>query len=182
MHPTIAVLLGGDTDEYAQDAAFVDALIAQVLAACEAADGQCLVTTSRRTAPDAERVLEERLAQQPRCRLLLLASRDPLDGTMDGLLGSATVAVVTGESISMVSEACASGRPVIVVEPPLRRPNQQALTKHQRFLQDLAGLGHVRLSPLPELGAAIQDTLASPRPIRPLQTAQRVIDAVERLL
>ena len=181
-HPTIAVLLGGDTDEYTQDAAFVDALIVQVLAACEATDGRCLVTTSRRTAPDAERVLEERLAQQPRCRLLLLASRDPLDGTMEGLLGAASVTVVTGESISMVSEASASGRPVIVVEPPLRRANQHGPTKHQRFLQDLAGLGHVRLSPLPELGAAIQDTLANPRPIRPLQTAQRVIDAVERLL
>ncbi|MBI2104340.1 MAG: mitochondrial fission ELM1 family protein [Candidatus Omnitrophica bacterium] len=112
--PTVAVFIGGDSAHYALSAAFAESLIRQVLAACDGADGSCLVTTSRRTSPAVERALAEQLNRSSRCGLLLLASRDQLDGTMEGLMGAADVAVVTGESISMVSEVCASGRRIVV--------------------------------------------------------------------
>ncbi len=171
----IAVFLGGDTARHALSLPFAESLMAQVLAACEVIDGECLVTTSRRTPEAVEQRLSDGVDAHPRCRLLLRASRDPIAGTMEGMLGEADVAVVTGESISMVSEACASGRPVIVVELPVRRARgslprlQQVLcrgepTKHQRCLQGLVERGHVQVVTVPELGAALKQVVARPHP------------------
>ncbi len=181
-HPVIAVLLGGETDDYDMPAGFAESLIQQVLAACEDLHAWCLVTTSRRTPHAVEQALTERLGAHPRCRLLLLASRDPLDGTLDGMLGSADAVVVTGESISMVSEACASGRPVVVVEPPLRRLGPTRLTKHRRFLRSLAEDGYAQLHPVPEVGHAVQRLIRHPKAARPLESYRVVRDAVARLL
>ena len=196
--PTVAVFLGGDTAHYTVSPAFAEFLIGQVTAACQTADAWCLVTTSRRTSPDVERLLSERLGRHPRCRFLLIASRDPIDlsaapsddaasaaqagGTMEGMLGSADVAVVTGESISMVSEACASGRRVIVVEPPLRETARTAPTKHQRFLRELTKEDYLQIHPVPELGAAIQRALGQRRAPKRLDSLGLVREAVGRLL
>ena len=181
-HPVVAVFLGGDTLHYEINPAFAEGLIGQVLAVCEAVDGWCLVTTSRRTSSVVEQVLGARLVHHPRCRLFLAASRDPLNGTMEGMLGSADVAVVTGESISMVSEACASGRRVVVVEPPHRGTPPSQLSKHQRFLRDVVKDGYGRLVPLGDLGLAVHSTLADRRPSKRLDSLAAVRDAVSRLL
>ena len=196
--PTVAVFVGGDTAQYTVSPAFAQFLIEQVTVACEQADAWCLATTSRRTSPDVERLLSERLGRHPRCRFLLIASRDPMDlpaalaadgrsaahagGTMEAMLGWADVAVVTGESISMVSEACASGRRVIVVEPPLRQTARTAPTKHQRFLRELAKEEYLQIHPVPELGMAIQRALRERRPPKRLDSFGLVREAVGRLL
>jgi len=181
-HPMIGVFLGGDTFHYDVSTAFAEALLTQVAQACEALDGGCLVTTSRRTSAAVERLVSERLAAAPRCRLVLIASRDAINGTMEGMLGSADVAVVTGESTSMVSEACASGRHVVVVEPPRRYAKRGALTKHQRFLQHLVAEGYIRLVPVNELGVTIHQALRASQPARRLDNVVKVRDAVARLL
>ena len=181
-HPVVAVFIGGDTAHYALSPVFADALMAHVEQACERGDGWYLVTTSRRTDSAVERILSERLAGAARCRLLLIAHRDPIDGTMDGMLSCADVAVVTGESISMVSEACASGRRVIVVEPPLREGRRPALTKHQRFLRDLVADGYVRLVPVAELGVTIQRSLTTRQAPKRLDNFTAIREAVSRLV
>lgn len=180
--PAIAVFIGGESAHYDLTAAFIDALCVQVTAACEAIDGWCLVTTSRRTSPSVERLLSERLSRHPRCRFLLIATRDPINGTMEGMLGWADVAVVTGESISMVSEACASGRPVVVVEPPPRTTSRSTPTKHQRFLLGLAKEGYARVHPVPEVSHAIQRCLKERRSGKRLDNLAVVRSAVARLL
>lgn len=181
-HPRIAVFLGGETAHYEISQGFVEALMGQVRSVCERVDGWYLVTTSRRTTPAVERTLSEQLSRDPRCRLLLIASRDPIDGTMDGMLGSADVAVVTGESISMVSESCASGRQVIVVEPPLRRLDRPTLTKHRRFLEALTHEAFVRVVPTSGVSVAIERTLKDRRPAKRLDNISIVRDAIARLL
>jgi KDO2-lipid IV(A) lauroyltransferase len=182
-HPVAAVLIGGDTAEYALDAPFLERLARGVLEACETVDGWLLLTTSRRTSPAAERRLADCVEGHARCRLLLLASRDALDGTLDGMLASADVVVVTGESISMVSEACASGRRVIVVRPPRRRHQRGwPAAKHERFLAGLARDGHLRLTGVDALPRAIRDALADPSPAKRLDNMAPVRAALEKLL
>jgi len=179
--PGIAVFLGGDTPEYQVTASFAEALFRQILAICEDTDGFCLATTSRRTPQDVERLLADQLTKHPRCGLLLLASRDQLDGTIEGMLGWAQVVVVTGESISMVTEACASGRYVVVVEPPLRRASLGHVTKPRRFIRALGDQGYIRSHPLPEVGHAIRRCLLDRPPVRRLDTYAAVEAAVKRL-
>lgn len=178
----LAVLFGGETSEYRVTEEFAASVMQDVLAACEDTDSACVVTTSRRTTPAVERWLTDHVAAHPRCRLLLLASRDQLDGTLEGMLGWAGAVVVTGESISMVSEACASGRPVVVVEPPLRHPRSARPTKAQHHLSSLAREGYLHRAALPGLGQAIRLALTEGRPLQRLDTYATVQDAVKRLL
>ncbi|MBI4354630.1 MAG: mitochondrial fission ELM1 family protein [Candidatus Omnitrophica bacterium] len=180
--PVISVLLGGDTAEYEMTTAFVEAVIHQVLEACEAVGGCCLVTSSRRTPADVERLLQERLARHPRCALLLLAGRDQLNGTIEGMLGLARVVVVTGESVSMVTEACASGRHVLVVEPPRRQAGWGRLTKPQRYVRQLAESGHAKLLFLREINRTLQRLVAQPLPSQRLDASAPLHEAVARLL
>ncbi len=183
-NPVITVLIGGDTPRYAMSQPFAESLISQVKVACEATDGWCLVTTSRRTSGSIEEVFARRLEYDPRCRMLLVASRDSIDGTMEGLLGLADVVVVTGESISMVSEACASGRPVVVIELPPRQGQvgPADLTKHQRFLRHLVKEGYAHVTTVHELSPTIQLALSEPHRAKRLDNIATIRGPLAKLL
>ena len=180
--PVLGLFVGGETPEYEFGAAEAEALIAQVIGACEAIDGWCLVTTSRRTSQVVERLFAERLESHPRCRFVLIANQDSVDGAMEGMLGASDVAIVTGESVSMVSEACASGRRVIVIEPRAKRRAGFTPRKHQRFLRSLVEAGHMRLAPLSELSVAIQRVVTTPQSPVCLEHFGIVREAAARLL
>ncbi|MBI3324673.1 MAG: mitochondrial fission ELM1 family protein [Candidatus Omnitrophica bacterium] len=179
--PVIAVLLGGDTPEYVLTQDFADSLMRQVLGACEALESSCLLTTSRRTPPSLEPWLAASVGAHPRCALLLLASRDQLNGTLAGMIGLARVVVVTGESVSMVSEACASGRRVVVVEPPVKS-SRLTRTKSRRFLDQLVTQGYVDRRPVSEVGEAIHRALRESGTAPRLDSYASVREAVKRLL
>jgi uncharacterized protein len=108
--PLIAVLLGGDNRVYrlteARFAGFADHLAALARQGMGIA-----ITPSRRTADQALRLLRERLAGMPHFLW---------DGSGDnpyfGMLGLADAVLVTADSVSMVSEAAASGKPVHIVD------------------------------------------------------------------
>jgi uncharacterized protein len=108
--PLVAVLLGGDNRVYrlteARFAGFADQLAALARQGMGIA-----ITPSRRTSAAALRLLRERLAGMPHFLW---------DGSGDnpyfGMLGLADAVLVTADSVSMVSEAAASGKPVHVVD------------------------------------------------------------------
>jgi len=108
--PLVAVLLGGDNRVYRLTRArFAD--FADQLAALARAGYGIAVTPSRRTGSENERLLRERLAGLPAF---------VWDGSGDnpyfGLLGLADAVVATADSVSMVSEAAATGKPVHIVD------------------------------------------------------------------
>lgn len=179
---SISVLLGGETPEYACPLTFVQQLVGGVLQAAEATQSDVRITTSRRTPATVEAWLREAVETAPRCRLLLLASRDELQGTMEGLIAAAQVVVVTGESVSMVSEACAGTSRVVVVEPPRHPHNGRARTKHRRFLEALAVEGHVRLAAPGQVSPAVLQALAQPATTLPLDNLTPIRAALARLL
>jgi mitochondrial fission protein ELM1 len=108
--PLVAVLIGGDNRVYRlteqRFAAFADQLAALARAGCGIA-----ITPSRRTGSGNEQLLRQRLAGLPAFIW---------DGTGDnpffGLLGLADAVLVTADSVSMVSEAAATGKPVHIVD------------------------------------------------------------------
>jgi mitochondrial fission protein ELM1 len=110
--PRVAVLIGGNNKVFRLDLATLAAL-ADALAALARAGHGLLVTPSRRTGAEGERLLRERLAGFPAF---------VWDGSGDnpyfGFLALADAIVATGDSVSMVSEAAATGKPVHVVHLP----------------------------------------------------------------
>jgi len=79
--------------------------------------GSLLVTTSRRTGAKVEALLRDNLQQAG----YFLGWSEQGDNPYLGLLGLADRIVVTGDSMSMCSEACANGGPVFIFAPPSLR-------------------------------------------------------------
>jgi len=77
-------------------------------------EGSLLVVTSRRTGAVAEHGLRELLPEAGYFR----EWREEGDNPYLGLLALADNIVVTGDSMSMCSEACANGGPVFIFTPP----------------------------------------------------------------
>jgi len=108
--PLVAVLLGGDNRVYrltrARFAAFADQLAALARAGYGIA-----VTPSRRTGTENEQLLRRRLAGLP-----AFIWDGAGDNPYFGLLGLADAVLATADSVSMVSEAAATGKPVHIVD------------------------------------------------------------------
>jgi mitochondrial fission protein ELM1 len=113
--PLIAVLLGGHNAVYRMDTA-VATRLADSLAALAGDKGYGLaITASPRTPPEAVAVITRRLES-----VLATGRAVYWDGTGDnpylGYLGHADAILVTGDSVNMVSESAATGKPVHVIE------------------------------------------------------------------
>lgn len=107
-HPRVAVLVGGNSKAHRMTAENAKALALQLLALADRNVG-LMITASRRTGPENEKLLREML-QGPNIRFW--------DGTDDnpyfGFLALADYIVVTEDSVSMASEALSTGKPVYI--------------------------------------------------------------------
>jgi len=127
--PRILALIGGANRVYRFNVAEAQRL-ARDLAALP---GSLLVTTSRRTGTEQTRALVDGLAPE---RTVVWDGSG--DNPYPGWLGLADAVVVTGDSVNMVTEACASGRPVYVVELP------GGSAKFRAFHELMRAEGHTR--------------------------------------
>lgn len=132
--PKIAVLCGGST----KNRQFTDTMATELGRAASTmalgSGGSLLVTTSRRTGTAVDALQREIHAPSHIHRW-----DDTGENPYRAYLTHADAIIVTGESISMCSEACSTGKPVYIYGP------QNLVTeKHNRFLQELYGLGYAR--------------------------------------
>lgn len=147
----VGLLLGGPARGVEMTLGDVEQAVAGVLKAAEELDAEVLVTSSRRTPLSVETWLAQHLGRHPRCRLLALVNRRDagrLSGTEEAvpcIFDLAGCLVVSGDSISMISEAIATGKPVISFPPrPLRGPGRgEPDTKYHRFLREMGRQGRV---------------------------------------
>jgi mitochondrial fission protein ELM1 len=124
--PRVALLVGGHSAHYRLTPDLARVLAADVTALARAAGGCVLATTSRRTRPAAAQALEEALADAAHV-FRWSPERTPEENPYAGYLALADVFVVTGESASMLAEACATGRPVFVYPLPRGVPGWRGL-------------------------------------------------------
>ncbi len=133
--PRMAVLVGGSTRAQPLDLAYFNALLERLGALQAHEGGSFLVSVSRRTPPAISTHLRARFAAMPG-----VFWSGPADGDNPyaGLLGWAERILVTPDSVNMLSEACATGRPVYTfVHRPIRG-------KLAAFHAELAASGHLR--------------------------------------
>jgi hypothetical protein len=133
--PFIAVLVGGATHSRPFPAARARGLGVTAAHMAKAAGGTVLLATSRRTGADAEQALLEAI---PEPRAAFLWSQGG-DNPYAGFLALADAVVVTGDSVSMCSEACAADGPVYIFAP-----EGMASVKHQRLHRALYERGLAR--------------------------------------
>lgn len=124
--PRVSVIVGGATKngDFTEDMA-----VELVHGLMTLGAGSFLITTSRRTPQAVIDVLKQNL---PKESTYLYQFGDEGENPYFGLLSCADRIVVTGDSMSMCSEACASGVPVLIFAP-----KGVFSTKHERLHRSL---------------------------------------------
>jgi mitochondrial fission protein ELM1 len=132
--PLVAVLIGGSNKIYRMTSGIIHDFADKLAAMSRTTGAGLAITLSRRSGAEAEAVLREKLADVPAVIW---------DGSGDNpyfaYLGLADHIVVTSDSVSMVSEACSTGKPVYVIE--LEGGSQ----KFRRFHEGLRSDGITRV-------------------------------------
>ncbi len=139
----IGWLVGGDSKEYVLGEDTIRIVINQLKEAAEEINADILVTTSRRTQNRVENLIVRELKKYPRCPLVVIANRTPVEEAVGGILGLSDILIVSGESISMVSEAASSGKNTIVFPLKKRKRWRFKTLKHDIFLNKLNEQGFI---------------------------------------
>lgn len=161
--PWIALLVGGATRQRPFEAARARDLAARVAKLAKDAGGSILAATSRRTGREAEDTIASEITGAGQ----IFRWSEGGDNPYFGYLALADTIVVTGDSVSMCSEACASESPVYIYAP-----DGMVAPKHARLHAELYRRGLAR-----PLGDRL-DKWSHP----PLNAATDVARAIERLM
>lgn len=159
--PRTAVLVGASHRAMPLDDAGFDALFDSLADLHGKLGGSFLVSTSRRTPVARRAQLRDRFSRWPG---RFWAGPDDGENPYAGFLGWADRLIVTADSVNMVSEACATGKPVHAFAP---RPAGRKLAA---FHEALSLRGH--LSPLGSM---------EPGPAAPLRELPQVASRIRRL-
>lgn len=132
-HPRVAVLIGGNSRAHQMTQQNAKMLAGQLLQLVDHRKTGLLITASRRTGPENEKLLRDML-QGPNILFW--------DGTGDNpyfaLLALADYIIVTEDSISMTSEALSTGKPVYIASL------EGGATRHDMFHKLLQEQGYTR--------------------------------------
>lgn len=158
--PRIALLCGGTTKrrQFTKNMAAELGRVASEMA--KRCGGSLLVTTSRRTGDAADILVHEITAPSRIHRW-----DDEGENPYAAFLAAADAIIVTGDSMSMCSEACSTGKPVYIYSPP-----ELVTDKHNRLHQELYELGCAR--PLSDKFEMWEYT--------PLNSARQIADQIRR--
>jgi len=113
--PLIGVLLGGNSGPYVLGPASAERLRAGLDALVSNSGGSLAVTSSSRTPEPFFRALVERLGSTT---FSYRWRPDDPDNPYYAILALTDVLVVTGDSVAMLSEAAATGKPVLIFDIP----------------------------------------------------------------
>lgn len=125
-HPRVALLVGGPPKSTDMPPVLAHQLGQRLARIVAAAGGSIMATTSRRTGREATEALAAGLGP---CLHGLYRWGEPGENPYRGFLASADVIVITADSVSMISEACATSAAVYVALPELASRRQHRLAK-----------------------------------------------------
>lgn len=133
--PRLALIVGGDTKRRSLSVEMATELGERANAMAAEAGGSLMITTSRRTSPEAADAVLAQITVPS--HIFKWGSEG--DNPYFGFLSCADGVIVTGESVSMTSEACATPGPVYVYAP-----GKLLSFKHKKLLKDLFDKGVAR--------------------------------------
>ena len=157
--PLVAVLIGGTNRRYRLTPKVIHNMAQQLRIICEQDGAGLLIIPSRRTEPENRVALQTAFADLP-----AIVWDGQGDNPYMGFLALADYIVVTSDSVSMVSEACFTGKPVYIYH----LPGGAAIST--RFHSLFERLGYTR--PL--------TTKLEPWTYEPLDEFAKVVEAVKK--
>ncbi len=146
-----AVFLGGAMRGFNLEQDDVIKLLAGLQRLSDHGAGKFVLTTSRRTPENVCKYLKNHARPEAGCKLLVLANEDKRAEVVPGMMELAEILIVTEDSVSMISEAVASGKKVVVLSfgsPSFPR-------KHRRFREILERESAVVTASIEDLESAL---------------------------
>jgi Kdo2-lipid IVA lauroyltransferase/acyltransferase len=125
----MGIFIGGRTKAYEINLDELRYWLRELKLCAKTLDYDLLVTTSRRTEQKIAEVLKEELGNFSPCKLMVIANEENIENAVPGILALSEVAIVTEDSISMISDAVRAGKQVIVMSVG----NEKLSKKHKRF-------------------------------------------------
>jgi hypothetical protein len=123
--PFFAVMVGGDSGPFTLGPQAATRLGAQASRMAKAQGGSLLVSTSARTSAVALDALQAAITAP---NYFYRWPGEGEDNPYQGILAWADRLIVTGDSIAMLSEACATGKPVLMFDlGGMRDPNDESV-------------------------------------------------------
>jgi len=153
------VLIGGNTKGVKFDEDQLRELISQVKEAAVHYNVDILLTTSRRTPAAIEQLISKELKGFERCSLCIIANQRNIPEAVGGILDLSDLVIVSGESISMVSEALSSGKHTIVFSPHGKYADKPR-DKYEDFVLKLNDQGYLMITSVNDLKLKISQLLS----------------------
>jgi len=173
----LAIFLGGPTHDYRMSLNSIEKVI-QAVEGASGLLGDYLVTTSRRTPEGIVRFLKERLLDLKGCQELVVASEDFRSEVVPGMMRLAEILIITEDSISMISEAVASSKKVVV----LGLATETLPAKHRRFLQLLLEKSAIVMAGADDLVSVLQKLEAAAEPVLAREQDEALVKKLESIL
>lgn len=143
--PLVSLIIGGDTKDYKFNPEEFGVMISNVSNLVNKMSGTLLITSSRRTSDECIK----KIRQKVNCDYFFYdwkwendpnnMKKNQLGNPYFALLGLSDFLIITGDSMSMVSEACSTGKPSYVY-----MPKKSLSKKHLRFLKALMKDGYIK--------------------------------------
>lgn len=162
--PYTAIFLGGSTKRYTLTLAHAKTLADQLCQLAKTTHGSLLISPSRRTGEAGIAYLKTRFAAHSNIYFHTPEAPNPYYA----MLGLADTILITNDSVSMISEACSTEKPVFLLPLPAFKPTK----KVQHFLQQMIAGNHT----------AYYTTGMRAHPFTPLKEMQHIIAPLKALL
>ena len=153
------VLIGGNTDGVIFDEEKIYTLLDQIKKAALHYNADILLTTSRRTPANIEQIIVKALRNFERCSLCIIANQRNIPQAVGGILALSDLVIVSGESISMISESLSAAKRTIVFSPR-GQYGEKPRDKYEEFVLKLNDQGYLMMSSVYDMNAKITQLLS----------------------
>ncbi len=177
----IGILMGGNTKNIEFTESVIKMVIHQVKEVAIELNADILLTTSRRTPENIEQLIWREFKKFDHCVLLISAVNADVPEAVGGILGLSDCVLVSGESISMVSEAISSGKKTVVFNVNSNESKHQ-LNKYEQFVENLSEQGYIAVSSPKGISKALYNVLSNKMYLKPLTDRDAVGDLIQRIL
>ena len=196
----IGLLIGGDAKNFELTKQAIEKVIDEILKIAEEMDRDIFITTSRRTSPEIDSYLKDKLSNITRCKLLVIANEKNPEGAVQKIFDSSEVVIVSPESISMISEAASSGRHVLVFKVKSETPNHsrslsrakprdsgtghgwRVKNKYQKSISGLEEQGYIKTAALDEVYSKVKQILTKRPAVKRLDDRKGIIQRLQAIV
>ncbi len=179
----LGLLIGGDAKNFKLTKETVRKVVDGILKTAEEMDLDIFVSTSRRTSGEIDKFLKDRLRGNKRCKSLIIANEENIEGAVPKIFDMSEVVVVSPESISMISEAASSGRYVVIFRghhQGARAPGRQG--KYGRVVENLERQGYINTVEPDEIYNVIKRLLTEKPIIKKLEDRKKIAKRLEGII